>query len=91
MQLEQKFSKDRRQHNEAVLWKFAEIPVLISCKLKLFKFPFRNILFPQEKKKGHRQETDSQLSKSFNKGYWAALLKGSNDLLSSKRKICGIN
>lgn len=25
VQLEQKFCKDRRQHNEAVLWKFADI------------------------------------------------------------------
>lgn len=63
MQLEQKFCKDRRQHSEAVLWKFAEIPVFISCKLKLFNFPFRNILFPQEKKKAiDKKQTVSCLS-----------------------------
>lgn len=51
MQLEQKFCKDRRQHTEAVLWKFADILVFVSRELKLLILPFQEFPISPGKKK----------------------------------------
>lgn len=51
MQLEQEFCKGRRQHTEAVLWKFADILVFVSRELKLLVLPFQELPISPGKKK----------------------------------------
>lgn len=51
MQLEQKFCKGRRQHTEAVLWKFADILVFVSHELKLLVLAFQELPISPGKKK----------------------------------------